>query len=57
MFKKIVKGIAQQYGIGVKQCEFYCGGQAYAIVEGDANICKTCFGRLGSFFKKSEILG
>ena len=55
MLKKVVRGLAQQYGIGRQQCEFYCAAEAYAVVEGDAKICQTCFGRLGSLFKPSDV--
>jgi hypothetical protein len=56
ILKKIVKNLAKQYGIiGRQECEFYCSAEAYAIVEGNTRICRSCFGRLGNLFKKQDV--
>ncbi|MDQ3967380.1 MAG: hypothetical protein M3275_03180 [Thermoproteota archaeon] len=56
MLKKVVRGLAQQYGIGGRQqCELYCNAEAYVVVEGDTRMCHQCFGRLGSLFKPSDV--
>ncbi len=56
MLKKVVRGLAQQYGIGGRQqCELYCNAEAYVVVEGDTRMCDQCFGRLGSLFKPSDV--
>jgi hypothetical protein len=57
---KIVDGLKQVANLlsPVKEtCEFYCGGEPYAIVDGDGTkICKTCFGRLSNLFKKTDVV-
>lgn len=51
-----IKDIVNLFSPVRDTCEFYCGAEPYAVVEGNTKICKSCFGRLGNLFKKSDVV-
>jgi hypothetical protein len=59
IYSKILNGIKETFEVlspvTTNTCEFYCGAEPYAVVEGDTKICKTCLGRYSNLFKKSDI--
>lgn len=58
IYSKILNGIKETFEVlspVTDTCEFYCGAEPYAVVEGNAKICMTCLGRYSNLFKKSDI--